>query len=140
MLADFRVSASESIFSIIDCTFCYAPLEGTSNQLIRISKNTAQVNVSNTIWGVPMATSSSGLTTNAAGTQASRMSDSKTFSPTVSNTWKTNFNMDSGCPFVNASDAGIDEQAMFQDPVNGNFKIKGQFGGATSAGATKWRN
>lgn len=140
MLADFRVSASESIFSIIDCTFCYAPLEGTSNQLIRISKNTAQVNVSNTIWGVPMATSSSGLTTNAAGTQASRMSDSKTFSPTVSNTWKTNFNMDSSCPFVNASDAGIDEQAMFQDPVNGNFKIKGQFGGATSAGATKWRN
>lgn len=140
MLGDLRVSDSELNFNIIDCTFCYAPLEGTSNQLIRVSKNTAKVNVSNTIWGPPMVATSSGITTNAAGTQASRMSDSKTFAPTVVNTWKTNFNMDSGCPFVNASDAGINEEAMFQDAANGNFKIKGQFGGATSAGATKWRN
>lgn len=139
MLGDLRVSSSELVFNITDCTFCYAPLEGTSNQLIRISKNTAKVNVSNTIWGPP-ASSTNGIVTNTAGTQASRMSDSKTFNPTVSNTWKTNFNMDSGCPFVNASDAGINEEAMFQDAANGNFKIKGQFGGSTSTGAIKWRN
>lgn len=140
MLADLRASANAPSFNITDCTFCYAPLEGTSNQLIRVSKNSVDLNVTNTIWGPPMATSASGITTNAAGTQASRMSDSKTFSPAVVNTWKTKFNMDSACPFVNASDAGIDEQAMFQDATSGNFKIKGQFGGTTSAGAIKWRN
>lgn len=140
MLGDLRASANAPTFNIIDCTFCYSPLEGTSNQLIRISKNVLNMNVTNTIYGSPMATSGSGISAYSAGTQASRMTDSKTFAPIVTNCWKTNFTMDSACPFVGASDAGMNELNMFQGPAEGDFKIIGQFGGATSAGTIKWRS
>lgn len=138
MLADIRNAANIPTFNITDCTFCYAPLEGTSNQLIRISKYVPVVNITNTIFGAPLS-SANGVTTYTGGTQASRMSDSKTFPPKVTNCWKTNFTADTSCPFVNTTDTGLSESAMFQNPIKGDFKIIGQFDGATSAGVIKWR-
>lgn len=140
MLVDLRASATAPVFTVSNCTFCYAPLEGTSNQLFRISKNTVNTTIANTVFGSPLAADGGGVFTNKAGTQPSRMSDSKTFNPTNSNCWKTNFTMDSGCPFVGASDTGMNETGLFSDPARGDFKLIGQFGGSTSAGAIKWRS
>ena len=140
LLGDLRSTVNIPTFNIIDCTFCYAPLEGTGNQLIRISKNPVILNFENTIFGPPVA-SGSGISPNTAGTQASRMTDSKGYTPAKAiNSWATNFKMDGSCPFSGTSDIGMNESELFMSPQEGNFKIIGQFGGATSAGAIKWRN
>lgn len=140
LLGDLRTTANLPTLNILNCTFCYAPLEGTSNQLIRISKNPVVLNFENTIFGPPVA-AGSGISPNTSGTQASRMTDSKGYTPSkATNCWATNFLMDSNCPFSGTADAGMNETSMFTNPQEGNFKIMGQFGGATSAGAIKWRN
>lgn len=140
LLVDLRASAVPSTFTISNCTFCYAPLEGVSNQLFRISKNPIKATITNTVFGSPLAVAGSGILTNNSGMQASRMSDLKTFNPINSNCWKTDFNMDSSCPFVGAINTGMKETGLFLDAPKGDFKLIGQFGGATSAGAIKWRN
>lgn len=138
LLSDIRQTAGAIIFSISDCTFCYAPMEG-NNPLFRIGSNTScTLQLSNTILGASLSSKNT-ISPNTPGTSATRMADITSFPAAITNTWKGVFSIDGSYEFSGISNTGLDEKALFRDPEQGDFKVIGQFGGANSSGAFKWR-
>ena len=62
LLCDLRATASTLDFNIENCTFCYAPIETTSNAntpLFRLGSGNVNLNVKNTLVGPSMKTTDS---------------------------------------------------------------------------------
>lgn len=139
LLAELRASVNQPALNIKDCTFCYAPLEGSGNQLIRIDKNIVNITINNTVFGAPLSSDNT-ISVNQPGTQAVRFTGTNGYSANTKNTWKTNFSVVSNNPFTGVLELNVDETSLFRDSASGDFKIIYQFSGATSVGALKWRN
>lgn len=151
MLTDLRASANPTKFNVYDCTFCYAPIETTQNAntpLFRLASNPVQLTIANSIFGPSMATQNSGgdnLITYTAGTTGSIMMNASVTVPSVSNSFKTNFDWavigTNTYPIEALESIPVDEKSLFRDtsPESENFTIQYNFSGAKTAGALKWR-
>lgn len=150
LLCDFRSSANPMTVNVSNCTFCYAPMETTANAntpLFRFSKNNVTLNVSKSIFGPSLATEGSAgskIQLYTPGVKGSILLDSATPQVNVSESYKTNFaytevgaNL-TQYPIEGLTNFAGDENALWTDPANGNFKFKATLD-VTDAGASIWR-
>ena len=137
MLCDLRNSKGNIEFNIVNCTFCYAPIETTANAntpMFRITgnKNTVNLNVQNTLFGPSMYTGGGGssITTYKAGEKGSIfLNGSETTLASVSKSFKTNFTWTeiganlTTYPLDGLQELSVDETGLWSAPASGEFKL-----------------
>lgn len=148
-LCDLRYTAEPApTVNIENCTFCYAPAERWDKgdySLFRFSKNAVTLNITNSLFGPSMYTgkeSGSNVVAYTAGTKGSNFLDGANALPSVSHSYKTNFEWtvcgnNKTYPLDGLQDLGFDETSLWQDPKNGDFKVIGVIG-EDGIGASKW--
>lgn len=152
MLGDLRKTPNAMTVTVENCTFCYAPIETTANAntpLFRFGSNNVTLNVRKTLFGPSMASDDSKgekIKTYTAGTVGSIFMNASKAAVNVSNSFKTNFTWaaigdpsPTTYPLEGLNELSFDENALWQDPANGDYKIKGNIG-EDGIGASKWFN
>lgn len=147
MLCDFRKTAGNLTVNIENCTFCYAPMEikKNSNPMFRLgSNNNVTLNISKTLFGPSMATKDGGgseVHTYTAGTNGSIYMDNAGAPANVSHSFKTNFAWTDlegkTYPLNNLTELSMDENSLWQNPSQGDFKVIGAIG-ESGIGASRW--
>ena len=154
MLCDLRSTAGTINFNIENCTFCYAPMETTSNSntpLLRLGSGNVNVKVKNSLFGPSMkSTDSSGdeIWTYEAGTAGTIMVTGTPNNLEVSDSYKTNFAWtDLGSdgevkvfPMEGLGELSLDETKLWSNPSKGVFNIIGSQSGVDlkSLGDSRW--
>jgi hypothetical protein len=146
MLFDARLNLSGSLnIDIKDCTFCYAPMEATSNgtPLFRLGSTATTLTVTNTIFGPSMKTLSAAGGTYQPGPTGSITLVGTATTLGVTNSYKTNYPWTTvgtaTYPLDGLEEIAVDETGLFNAPAENNYTIKYNFAGAKTAGALKWR-
>ena len=143
LLCDLRATAGTLDFNIENCTFCYAPMETTSNAntpLLRLGSGNVNVNVKNTLFGPSMRSTDSGgdeIWTYEAGTAGSIMLNGTPNNLVVEDSYKTNFAWtDLGAdgvvkvyPIEGLGELNLDETKLWSNPSKGVFNIIGSQSG-----------
>ncbi len=143
LLCDLRATAGTLDFNIENCTFCYAPMETTSNAntpLLRLGSGNVNVNVKNTLFGPSMRSTDSGgdeIWTYEAGTAGSIMLNGTPNNLVVEDSYKTNFAWtDLGAdgvvkvyPIEGLGELSLDETKLWSNPSKGVFNIIGSQSG-----------
>lgn len=139
LLCDLRATASTLDFNIENCTFCYAPIETTSNAntpLFRLGSGNVNLNVKNTLVGPSMKTTDSAgdeIWTYEAGTAGSILLSGTPNNLVVEDSYKTNFVWtDLGAdgvvkvyPLEGLGELSLDETKLWSNPSKGQFNIIG---------------
>lgn len=152
MLCDLRATAGALNLNIRNSTFCYAPIETKANAntpLLRFNGNSNEVtiNIEKTLFGPSMQTENCDgetIHTYSAGTNGSIFLNGD-FAANVRSSFRTNFEWTSigegeaaktyGISGIES--LGMDENALWQEPAKGNFKIKATLT-EPELGAKKW--
>lgn len=148
-LCDFRTATVKNNLpmeiNIENCTFCYAPMEASSNStpLFRVADNTT-IKIKNTLFGPAMKSV-------APFTASEKGSVFVTGDPTVSveQSYKTDFEWTSIgegdaakiYPLEGLTNLGLSEKALWSAPTTGNFSIIGKVSGVdfTNLGDSRWK-
>ena len=154
MLCDLRSTAGALNFNIENCTFCYAPLETTSNAntpLLRLGSGNVNVNVKNTLFGPSMKSTDSGgdeIWPYEAGSAGTIMVSGTPNNLVVENSYKTNFIWtDLGAdgevkiyPLEGLGELSLDESKLWSNPSKGVFNIIGSQTGVDfkTLGDSRW--
>ena len=143
LLCDLRATAGTLDFNIENCTFCYAPIETTSNAntpLFRLGSGNVNLNVKNTLIGPSMKTTDSAgdeIWTYEAGTAGSILLSGTPNNLVVEDSYKTNFVWtDLGAdgevkvyPLEGLGELSLDETKLWSNPSKGQFNIIGSQSG-----------
>jgi len=148
MLCDLRATAGEMTFTVKNCTFCYAPIETTSNKntpLFRFGSNGVTLNIQNTFFGPSMAsTGSTGddVLTYQAGTAGSILLDNQEAQVSVTHSFKTKYDwtliVEATYPIDALTELNMTETELWKAPAEGDFTVIGNVG-ETGIGASKWQ-
>lgn len=148
LLCDLRKTVESPTVNVTNCTFCYAPMETTANAntpLFRFAANKATLNITNSIFGPAMASEGgkgSKIQLYTPATNGSILLNATNCGLNVSGSYKTNFTYtpigEKGTTYGidGLTDFSGDEKGMWNDPVNGDFKLKTTLEG--NPGASKW--
>ncbi len=149
MLCDLRATANALTMNIKNCTFCYAPIETTSNAntpMFRFVNNAATLNIENTLFG-PSMQSEGGtgdkINTYTPGTNGSIFLNGASVLTSVSKSFKTNFvwtpigEAGTTYPVDGLSELAMDEIGLWQKPSEGDFKIIGNVP-ESGVGDSRW--
>lgn len=155
LLCDLRATASTLDFNIENCTFCYAPIETTSNAntpLFRLGSGNVNLNVKNTLVGPSMKTTDSAgdeIWTYEAGTAGSILLSGTPNNLVVEDSYKTNFVWtDLGAdgevkvyPLEGLGELSLDETKLWSNPSKGQFNIIGTQSGVDLKvlGDSRWQ-
>ncbi len=155
LLCDLRSTASTLNFSISDCTFCYAPLETTSNgntPMFRLGTSNVDLSIKNTLIGPSMMSIDSAgdeIQTYKAGTAGSILLSGTPFNLSVEDSYKTNFiYTDLGTPeepktypLEGLNELSLSETDLWSAPAKGEFYIIGSQTGIDFKilGDERWR-
>ena len=150
MLSDLRSTVGTLVYTIQNCTFCYAPMETTANAntpMFRLGSGNVALTVKNTLFGPSMASTDSGggdvhcFTPGVAGS----IFVSGTFDNlVVENSYKTNFTWtDRGTdepvinPLEGLIEAGMSETELWKKPTEGDYSILGKI--PSGLGDARWQ-
>lgn len=155
MLCDFRSTAGTLKFDITDCTFCYAPLETTSNgntPMFRLGSGNVDLTIKNTLIGPSMMSiGSSGdeIQTYKPGVAGSILLSGTPNNLVVESSYKTNFAYtDLGTPdepkiypLEGLGELNMSETGLWSKPAAGEFYIVGSQSGIDfkTLGDQRWR-
>lgn len=154
LLCDLRATAGTLDFNIENCTFCYAPIETTSNAntpLFRLGSGNVNLNMKNTLVGPSMKTTDSAgdeIWTYEAGTAGSILLSGTPNNLVVEDSYKTNFSWtDLGAdgevkvyPLEGIGELSLDETKLWSNPSKGVFNIIGSQTGVDfkTLGDSRW--
>lgn len=133
-IADLRNNDSGKNISIMNTTFCYAPMENSF--LFRVASSVA-IKIENCVFGGSMKIDNNIPKFNELGSGGQDdYTGSYRFSPV--NSFQTS-DRSSSKGSLGLSDSKMSTTGLFTDPANGNFKLNELFEGCSSVGAPKWR-
>ena len=155
MLCDLRATAGSLKFDIIDCTFCYAPLETTANgntPMFRLGSGNVDLTIKNTLVGPSMMSIDSGggeIQTYKPGVAGSILLSGTPGNLVVEDSYKTNFAYtDLGTPeepkiypLDGLGELSMSEVGLWSKPYAGEFYIIGSQTGIDfkTLGDRRWR-
>lgn len=146
MLCDFRTTVNTLTLTVENCTFCYAPLETTSNAntpLFRFGSNAVVLNVRNSLFGPSLFAGGNGgnITANKAGIVGSIFTDATKAQISVSKSFKTDFDWalvgEKTYPLEGLQELSLDENDLWSAPADGDFRIIGNVG-EEGVGSSQW--
>lgn len=135
-LTDLRGSANKPSVNIKDCTFCYAPFEGSP--LFRLGSNEVTLLIENTIFGPGLGSTGSNPNTYNPATKDFTFADQSKASIGVKNSFRTNHQVAVG-DVSEIAILSVNEKGLFADPEEDDYTIIQTFDGAQTSGALKWR-